>query len=76
MKVYLAEPDDEDGEGVWKPDRVYKFTELMECPFCASAWLAFGGVALRAWWDWWQYPAVALALAGVVALIFAELDTQ
>jgi hypothetical protein len=67
--VYL----DEDG---WKAEKVYKITELIECPYCASVWLAFGVLALRVWWDWWQYPAIALALAGGVALIFSRLDTE
>jgi hypothetical protein len=74
--VYLSNEVDDDGENVWKPVKVYKWTELVECPYCASVWLAFGVLALRVWWDWWQYPAIALALAGGVALIFSRLDTE
>lgn len=74
--VFLSNKTDEDGDPVWLPERTYKWTELIECPYCASVWVAFGVVALRVWWDWWQYPALALALAGGVALIFSKLDTE
>lgn len=67
--VYL----DEEG---WKALYPHKLTELIECVYCASVWIAFGVLALRVWWDWWQYPAIALALAGGVALIFAKLDND
>lgn len=41
-----------------------------------SVWLAFAVVALRVGWEWWQYPALGLALAGVVALIFLTVDYE
>lgn len=69
VPVYL----DEEG---WKADNPHKWSELLECPFCASVWVAFAVVALRVWWDWWQYPALALALAGGVALIFTRWDNE
>jgi hypothetical protein len=76
VDVWLSTKTDDDGDPLWEADRTYKATELIECGFCASIWIAFGVVALRQWWGWWQYPALALALAGVVALIFARWDTE
>lgn len=74
--VFLSSKTDDEGDPLWEADKTYKLSELVECPFCVSIWLAFAVVALRVWWGWWQYPAVALALAGVVALIFARLDNE
>lgn len=74
LPVFRSTKTDEDGDPIWLPYKTYKITELVECPYCASVWIAFGVLALRVWWDWWQYPALALALAGGVALIFAKLD--
>ncbi len=80
--VFLAEKDGQDHLPIdqrgseWRALDTYKLTELLECPYCASVWIAFVVVALRFWWGWWQYPASALALAGVVALIFARLDNE
>ena len=75
-EVFKSSKVDSDGDPIWLPLKTYKITELIECPYCASVWLAFGVMALRVWWDWWQYPAIALALAGGVALIFSRLDTE
>jgi hypothetical protein len=69
IAVYL----DEEG---WKALEPKKWPELLECPYCASVWLAFAVLAMRVWWDWWQYPAIALALAGGVALIFSRWDNE
>jgi hypothetical protein len=76
LPVFKSAKTDEDGDPIWLPFKTYKITELIECPYCASVWLAFGVLALRVWWDWWQYPAIALALAGGVALIFSRLDND
>lgn len=76
VEVYKSTRTDSDGDPIWLPLKTHKITELIECPYCASVWLAFGVLALRVWWDWWQYPALALALAGGVALIFAKLDND
>lgn len=71
--VYLAEGDDQDE---WRAIKTFKVTELIECVYCASIWVAFAVLGLRVWWDWWQYPALALGLAGGVALIFSRWDTE
>lgn len=72
--VYLSTSDS--GEDEWRAIKVFKWTELVECVYCASVWVAFAVLALRVWWDWWQWPALGLAIAGVVALIFSRLDTD
>ena len=74
--VFKSNKTDAEGDPIWLPLETHKITELIECPYCASVWLAFGVMALRVWTDWWQYPAIALALAGAVALIFARLDND
>lgn len=70
-EVFLAEGDN---EPEWVATKTYKWTELLECPFCASVWIAGAVVAMRVYWDWWQYPALALALAGLVSLVFLLAD--
>jgi Protein of unknown function (DUF1360) len=46
---------------------------LLTCPFCLSVWCSFIAVALYGWlvldeWLGWEYPFVALAVAGTAAL--------
>lgn len=74
VHVYMTAKVDDEGDPLWEADRTYKLSELVECPFCVSVWLAFAVVALRVGWDWWQYPALGLGLAGAVALIFTLWD--
>lgn len=71
-EVFLVENGTADPD--WMAVKPYKWTELLECPFCASVWIAIAVVAMRVWWDWWQYPALALALAGLVSLVFLLAD--
>lgn len=64
----------EDGE--WVAEGTYKLTELLECGWCASLWVATGVVALRSLWDWWQYPALVLALSALASLILSLADND
>ena len=74
--VFMSSQVDQDGDPLWMGAKTFKWSELIECPYCASVWLAFIVIGLRQWWDWWQWMGLGLALAGVVALVFARLDNE
>lgn len=74
--VFLSSKTDDEGDPLWEADRTHKLTELIECSWCASFWVATGVVMLEAWWDWWQYPALVLAFSAVTGLIARHWDNE
>lgn len=77
LPVFRSTKEDEDGDSIWLPLRTYKITELLECPWCASYWVAAIVVALRTFIPTpWGYVAVTLAFSALVGLIFTRLDNS
>lgn len=74
VRVFKSNKTDEDGDPIWLPLKTYKLTELIECVYCASVWIAFAVMALNPWHGWLLYVGTSLAVAGAVALIFSTLD--
>lgn len=63
-----------EADGKWWPVHPHWLGGLISCYWCAGFWVAVGVVAADLAWEWWVYPAAALAVSTVVGLL-SRLDS-